>query len=114
MNRVGLEGERAVARYLAESGYRILEKNYRSGHREIDIIAMKDDVIAFVEVKKRTGNRFGSGLESITPSKRNHICAAAKRYVHSRGLYDRNVRFDVVSIDGDELRHVENAFQPRP
>jgi putative endonuclease len=111
MNSVGREGEREVLRYLADRGYGILETNYRWSRREVDIIASKAGVIAFVEVKKRNGSLFGTGLESITEEKKRRILSVARHYIHTRGMYGRNVRFDVVSIDDGEIRHVENAFQ---
>jgi putative endonuclease len=111
MNSEGREGEREVFQYLVDEGYRILETNYRWSRREVDIIASKAGVVAFVEVKKRNGSRFGTGLESVTETKKRRILSVARHYIHTRGMYGRNIRFDVVSIDDGEMRHVENAFQ---
>jgi putative endonuclease len=106
----GKEGERAVMEYLLEKGYKILERNYRSGHREVDIVAAKDDTVAFVEVKKRNGSDFGLGLESVTEKKKRNIISVARQYIKNSTLMNCNVRFDVASIDGNELRYIENAF----
>ena len=107
----GREGESAVIEYLMEKGYRILERNYRSGHREIDIVAEKDGTIVFVEVKKRSGSSYGLGLESVTEKKRRNMISVARRYMQRKTLHDRNVRFDVASIDSNRLQYIENAFQ---
>jgi putative endonuclease len=112
MNRVrtGRKLERRVAMYLRERGYEILATNYQCGHREIDIIAEKNGLIVFVEVRFKSSDVYGSALESITRKKIRNIVEAARLYIHRYGLYNRNVRFDVASIDGERLTYVEGAF----
>ena len=60
----GETGERIAERWLKRHGWRIMQRRFRSGHRDIDLIAEKDDVVAFVEVKARTGTEFGDPIEA--------------------------------------------------
>ncbi len=112
MNRVqaGRVLEKRVAVYLRKRGYEILNTNYQCGHREIDIIAQKDAILIFVEVRSKSGSAYGSGLESITRKKIRNIIESARFYIHKNSLYSHNVRFDVASIDGNKLTYVEGAF----
>lgn len=66
--------------------------------------------IVFIEVKKRSGNEFGSGLAAVTPVKIGRYVMGAKNYLSRRNLMDENVRFDVIEVGGDEIYHLENAF----
>jgi putative endonuclease len=107
----GRHGEDSVQEYLQQRGYRILERNYRNHYREVDIIAVKEDVLAFVEVKMRTSRKFGSGLESVNEAKQHRIISVARSYISKRKLRDYNVRFDVACIEDDEIQYIEAAFQ---
>jgi len=113
MNRVkvGKKYENKVAAYLREKGYTIFERNFRFHHKEVDIIAGKDDMLVFVEVKYRRDGTFGSGLDAVTARKRGNIQHAAVHYIDKKRLYDCNVRFDVASIEQDKLLYIEDAFQ---
>lgn len=113
MNRVtvGKRWEDEVAAYLLKMGYSILERNFRFRSKEIDIIAKKDDILVFVEVKYRRNRSFGSGLDAVTARKRDNIRSAAVYYMDKKRLYDHNVRFDVASIEQEKLLYIENAFQ---
>ena len=106
----GAEGEASARDYLIGRGYRICAMNYRRAGGEIDIIARKQDVTAFVEVKRRTSDRFGRPAEAVTPAKQRHILRAALAYVQENGLEDSTLRFDVIEISGSEICHIEGAF----
>ncbi len=120
----GREGEEAARGYLVERGWTILDRNWRDGPREIDIVARRGEVLAFVEVKTRGGQTLGSPLESITRRKRREVERAASAWLRSRGGARRTegvrttfVRFDavVVSLDGradPQVRHVADAWRP--
>lgn len=112
MNRraVGAEGERAARAYLERAGARILETNFRRATGEIDIIARKDGVLLFVEVKRRATLRYGRPAEAVNRAKQLHILRTALVYLQERGLEDAPVRFDVVEVLPGEIRHIENAF----
>ena len=106
----GAEGERAARDFLVASGYRILAMNYRRPCGEIDIIARKRGVTAFVEVKRRSSGRFGRPAEAVTPAKRQHIMRAAMVYMQENDMQDAAMRFDIIELTGADIRHIENAF----
>jgi putative endonuclease len=95
---VGDIGEEFAAKLLANSGYRILERNYAARSGEIDIIATKDGVLHFVEVKTRNSMKYGYPSESVTRIKQERIRKAARQYLQSRRLEWQNVSFDVYEI----------------
>ncbi|MEA2064464.1 MAG: YraN family protein [Gemmatimonadota bacterium] len=115
----GLEGEKAAAEYLRARGYVILEHGYRFGHKEIDLIAARDDVVVFVEVKSRRSESFGPANLSITPGKQRNLVAAAQGYLLEKDLIKdgRQYRFDVILLhpaggDGTvRLEHITDAFR---
>lgn len=108
MLNFGKAGERQAAKHLQKSGYKILATNYRSRFGEIDIIAEKEGVLVFVEVKARSGARYGKGYESVRPDKQAKLIKTAQAYMMEKG--EMPARFDVISIDDGEISHIENAF----
>lgn len=110
----GVRGEDLATACLKKEGYRIIERNYRCRHGEIDIIAMDKEDVIFIEVKGRTSDTFGSPEEAIGPAKQKKISKVALRYLQERGLADHSARFDVVAIrfmpQGDLVRLIRNAF----
>lgn len=112
----GMQGENIAASYLAAKNYKILARNWTTGHLELDIIAKKDDIIVIVEVKTRTGN-----LEMYDPAiavnrqKQKQLIRAANRYILNNNL-DNEVRFDIISIfiqgKDHHVSHLEDAFYP--
>lgn len=86
----GLEGEKQAEAYLSSRGFTVLERRFRSGHLEVDLIAGKAGILYFVEVKHRPDSRLGSGITAITREKREHLKAAMKAYrapdYHARQL----------------------------
>ncbi len=114
MNRyeIGVSGETSATNYLKNNGYVILARNYRFERNEIDIICEKKGTIVFVEVKKRSGDKFGSPIEAITLEKTKKITFVAQQYLISRELLDKcNARFDVIGITKDKFTHIEDAFR---
>lgn len=109
LKKTGNMGEDEAAAFLVKKGYGILERNYRTPAGEIDIIAFKKGVTVFVEVKKRSSSAFGAGFEAVDARKRSRIIKAAGIYLSLTGG-ERACRFDVVSIDGPVINHIENAF----
>ena len=113
---LGSHGEQAACDLLAGKGYRILERNWRSRLGEIDLIAERNGELVFVEVRTRTGGRFGSPEESIGARKRQRLRRMALLYAAERGRIDAAFRFDVVAVEMDgktgtcRLRHIESAF----
>jgi putative endonuclease len=107
----GTQGEKRVREYLAGEGYQILESNFRFHHREVDIIAAKNDVLAFVEVKMRCDSSYGRGSEAISDVKKRNIISVARYYMQKNNMHDCNVRFDVASLDEGTLHYFEDAFR---
>ena len=102
--------ERAM-RYLAERGYRIIERNYRCRHGEIDIIARDKKALVFIEVKYRASKLAGDPTESVTPEKARKIVRVARYYLMMNGISeDSAMRFDVLAIDEKGIRHIADAF----
>lgn len=96
--KLGKQGERAAAEYLIRKGYRIIKFNYRCRVGEIDIVAVKDEILVFCEVKTRTGNSFGSPAEAVTREKLIHIKKAAEWFLASGNWYRYQPRVDVIEI----------------
>ena len=115
-NEVGKWGEEVAASFLREKGYVILERDWHSGHRDIDIIARDGDVVVFVEVKTRSKNYLMSPLSAIDYEKIRNLKLAANHYIKYRYL-DNEFRFDTVTIVGNmgdfdiEIEHIEGAFR---
>ena len=109
---LGRGGEARALQYLEERGYKLLRKNYRSGHREIDLIMQTGCTVVFVEVKARSSTDYGTPAEFVTPAKRRLLTLAAEAYLMEMGLRDVPARFDVVEIylGTDKVHHIENAF----
>jgi putative endonuclease len=99
----GIRAEDEASAYLENLGWRILARNYRCAFGEIDIVAVEpsaaDGVLAFIEVKARTSNRFGNPLSAITPAKQQKLAACAACFLadYPQGLHEPHCRFDAIS-----------------
>jgi putative endonuclease len=115
--RLGDAGEEIATRELVRRGYVVRERNWRCPEGELDIIAEQGELLVFVEVRTRRGDRFGTPEESITLAKRAHLIAAAQAYLQAHSLQDRDWRIDVVAVamsDRGQLERVdvvENAIE---
>jgi len=113
---LGRRGEDAAVRYLVGEGWAILGRNVRHGRGEVDIIAASGDVVAFVEVKSRTGRDHGHPLEAITWAKRREVARVARGWLRGQAaLGGRIFRFDAVSVSYSgkgppEILHVPDAW----
>ena len=114
---LGEKGEKLAVDYLIEKGYEIIERNYRYGHGEIDIIARdpEDGYTAFVEVKTRQNLDFGEPEYAITKSKQRQIKKIAELYLYDKEIEELDCRFDVVAIvlgdkNNPSIKHYINAF----
>lgn len=106
----GGAGEDAAARYLLRKGYIVLERNWRFQGGEIDIIARDGDTVVFVEIKRRSSLKYGYPAEAVGAQKRRRISQGAAVYALQKKLTDSKLRFDVIEILDNQLRHIENAF----
>lgn len=116
---VGRGGEDLSCRYLVENGHVILDRNWRAGHLEIDIVSMDRDGIHFVEVKSRTLPMEAEPQDSVTPAKQKKLYEAARRYLAGRRRMlsgDRECHFDIIAVvfdrDRADLRFFPDAFIP--
>ena len=114
-HELGQLGEQLASNHLIKAGYLILDRQWRYGRIELDIIAREGDWVVFVEVKTRENNYVGEPWESVTRSKQKRIVKAAHEYLLEKGL-DVASRFDVISIIHNSkyqrLEHIQHAFYP--
>jgi putative endonuclease len=115
----GREGEELAARFFLARGWRILDRNWRSGHAELDLVIHRDGVVSFVEVKTRATPGCGDPLEAVTWKKRREIARVAGAWLATRGRTLEGpfgVRFDAVAVDVTPgripaVRHVADAWR---
>ncbi|MBO5426746.1 MAG: YraN family protein [Lachnospiraceae bacterium] len=112
-NRVtGQDKENIAVNYLKNKGYFIIQTNFRVRQGEIDIVARDGSTIVFVEVKYRSTSRSGNPLEAVNKTKQRKISKAALFYLNKNKISPDNtpIRFDVIGILGEQITHIENAF----
>ena len=112
--KTGDEGEKRACQYLLSQGFSIIERNWRTNRGEIDIIAVKNDILAFVEVKTLPNGTLDMIQRELNYQKRERIIKTSKRFLLKHREYNNSyVRFDVIVIDMPGLEpvyHIENAF----
>lgn len=108
----GVQGEAQAEAWLCGRGMTCLARRYRAEDGEVDLVMQDGAVVVFVEVKARPRGRAGEGLMAVTPAKMRRLAHAALHFLAEREWMDRPVRFDVIEITSDGLRHVPNAFMP--
>jgi putative endonuclease len=110
--QAGRRAEASAALWLQLKGYRILDRRARTPHGEIDLVALRGNILAFVEVKARA--KLETALEAATPELRNRVERAARMWAgRKRGMETRNWRFDVVAIVPGRLpHHLRDAWRP--
>ena len=110
---LGTKGEEMTARFLHKNGYTVLKRNYQCRYGEIDIIAEKDGIICFAEVKTRSEGQHFSPAEAVDKTKEENIRNAASAYI-SRCKITSDIRFDIIEVLLDDkaykIRHIRNAF----
>lgn len=112
---LGQKAEDSACRYLQSQGLKLLERNYRCPHGEIDIIMRHGDSLVFVEVRYRRSTHFGTGAETVDSRKQAKLAATAQYYLlQHRRAARRPSRFDVVSVSqdtaGGDIDWIQNAF----
>jgi putative endonuclease len=112
---LGLKGEDLAAEHLKKAGYRILNRNWRTGKLEIDIIAENKDYIVFIEVKTRSEEFLIDPKTAVNSEKRRSMIYAADIFI-KRNYIDKECRFDVITVirkgETHQIDHIENAFYP--
>lgn len=109
----GILGEEKARDYLESEGYRILDRNFRTKIGEIDIIAMKDSILAFIEVKARSSIKYGYPYEAVNWKKQNKILKTSLIYIKQNHLSNYQMRYDVIEVYLSEnlrINHIVNAF----
>jgi putative endonuclease len=115
-DRLALRGEALAETELRRKGYEIVARGWRWHRYEIDLIARKGNTVAIVEVKTRTGDRFGTPQEAVPRWKQKRIATAARVFIRKHRLEGCLTRFDIMAIVVREetavrIEHIENAFQ---
>lgn len=112
---LGKRGEEAACQYLSELGYEMLERNYRAGRDELDIIAREGDMLVVLEVKTRSSNSHGFPEEFVDTAKQKRMVRAASSYLEAH-FPQASLRFDVISVEMKRnsliINHFKDAFYP--
>ena len=114
--RTGNQGEEIASNYLGSHGYRVIERNFTCKGGEVDIIATKDKVLIFIEVKTRRDLSYGVPQLAVNSFKQRQISKAALTWLSKMKKHDQDARFDVIAIllsdDGmHKIEHIVNAFE---
>ena len=116
-NVLGRQGEDLAVTFLENKGYRILDRNWKLGDLELDIVAQQDDEVVFIEVKTRSSLAWGNPEDAVDELRKRRLTAAANAYIKFKRL-DNPFRFDVIAIvlnNGEQtINHIEYAFTLRP
>ena len=112
-NELGKWGEDLAADYLQRKGYTIIERDWKSGKRDLDIIAQDGNVIVFLEVKTRHNRLFGDPEESVDYHKLQNLQQAISHYVKFKHIR-QEIRFDIISVVGTigsepDIQHIQNV-----
>jgi putative endonuclease len=110
---VGRQGEQLAERFLKRQGFRIVARNFRAAGAEIDLVAMDDETLVFIEVKRRIGTFAGTPGEAVDAHKQEQIRRAAGIFVGRYRAGEHRMRFDVVAISGSgrpQIEHLKDAF----
>lgn len=110
----GIKGEQIAQNFLQKKGYNILYTNWRTGQKEVDIIATTENLLVFIEVKTRANFNFGYPEEAVTLKKQAYLKDAADTFLLDHQEYEA-IRFDIISIllekgEAKEIKHIEDAF----
>ena len=112
--RLGEQGERIAERWLRARGWRIVDRRWRSGHRDLDLVARQGATVAFVEVKARRKPDFGGPVEAVGWRKRRELQRSALAWIDRHGSPEAVYRFDVIGVlvagSTVRVRHVADAF----
>jgi putative endonuclease len=106
----GRKGERVAARFLLKRQFDILARRYRGRSGELDIIALEQDTLVFVEVKTRSSSKFGEPWEFVDWRKQQILRRIAEEFIADNDLGQYTYRFDIVSVVGKEAQLFRNAF----
>lgn len=110
----GRKSEALAEEYLKRKGFEILQRNYRYGHKEIDLIGKQGNTIVFIEVKAGRSKSFGAPQHRVNQKKQKNLIDAANDFIQKTEIADCDFRFDVLAISYEKgeasIDHIENAF----
>jgi putative endonuclease len=110
----GMLGERIAERWLRQRGWRVVNRRFRNGHRDIDLVVEREGTVAFIEVKARKGDDFGGPVAAVNWRKQKELSKSASVWIERHGQPCELYRFDVVGVlvDGERvrIRHIPDAF----
>ena len=112
-NELGQKGEELAVKFLLDNGYQILERNYIFNKAEVDIIALKGQILAVIEVKTRSSTEYGNPQDFVKPKQIKRLVKAVDDYIIKHDM-NVDVRFDIIAIIKNknqfDVEHLENAF----
>ena len=112
---VGRRGEEIAAEWLVKRGFRVLERNWRSGHKEVDLVVESERAVHIVEVKTLTPPVLTLPAEKVDARKQARLVAAARRLIAERHI-EREVQFDIIAVvlgdDQPRVEYIPEAFYP--
>jgi putative endonuclease len=106
-------GEEIAAKFLTKKGYQIIDRNFRKGYGEIDIVAIHDNILVFIEVKTRTTSLYGGAIEAISYLKLKKLTRTCEYYKILHPKLPQALRIDAILIDLENgkvknINHIEN------
>ena len=104
------EFERLAGKFYENLGYEIIERHWRAGRKEIDLIVQRDQQIIFIEVKSSRTKKFGHPSERVNGAKKRNLIDVAQQYIQSQQIVNCDFRFDVVTFVDGKLEHYPDAF----
>lgn len=107
---LGQDGEARAAAFVEALGFKVLARNWRCRHGELDLVAEDGRTLVFIEVKARSSRRRGSPEEAVDAAKQARLARVAAAFLSAHGASGRPCRFDVVAVEAGELRHHKAAF----
>ncbi|UCC45519.1 MAG: YraN family protein [Candidatus Zixiibacteriota bacterium] len=102
--------ENLAGQFYTDQGFEILERNWRAGRKEIDLIVRKNTLIVFVEVKSAYSRKFGHPAEKVDERKIQNLSEVAQQYLITKNIKGTDLRFDVVTFIDGKLEHFPDAF----
>lgn len=97
-HKIGIEGEDKAVEYIEKLGYSIIERNFYCKFGEIDIIARDKEEIVFIEVKTRTGIKYGYPIDAVDKNKKKHIYKSIQYYLINKGIENKFIRIDAIEV----------------